>query len=86
MIVRISPQGKLTFIYQEYLSLDSVGAASIRRGSHVEPDFNGRWLVDLSPVCGPTLGPFEWRSEAIQAETDWIETNRLSAEDLISLR
>ena len=28
----------------------------IIRASHVEPDRQGRWLADLSPVAGPVLG------------------------------
>ena len=41
---------------------------SITRASHVEPDAEGRWLADLTPVAGPVLGPFDLRSEALAAE------------------
>ena len=35
--------------------------------------------ADLSPVGGPLLGPFERRSDAVQAEVYWLETNWLAA-------
>ena len=44
---------------------------------HVEPEEQGRWLADLSPVNGPVLGPFDHRSEALQAEHDWLERHWL---------
>jgi hypothetical protein len=65
-------------LYSEAIDLASLGSLSIRRASHVEPAAHGRWLTDLSPVAGPVLGPFEKRSEALQAEIDWLETNRLT--------
>jgi hypothetical protein len=37
-----------------------------------EPDENGRWWADLSPVAGPKLGPFTKRSEALHAEVEWL--------------
>ena len=43
-------------------------ARKSRRASHVEPDADGRWWADLSPVAGPRLGPFEVRSAALDAE------------------
>jgi len=38
-----------------------------------------RWQSRLSPVGGPTLGPFARRSAAIAAEIDWINTCYLEA-------
>lgn len=55
---------------------------AIARGAHVEPDPEGRWVADLSPVRGPVLGPFSLRSQALQAEQEWLEANWL-AEDLL---
>lgn len=49
-------------------------AFSMRRASHVEP--HGRsWIADMEPVDGPRLGPFTRRSEALQAERDWLDRN-----------
>ena len=43
--------------------------------SHVEPVGEGQWQADLSPVGGPLLGPYDTRTEAIQAEVDWLNAN-----------
>jgi hypothetical protein len=40
---------------------------------------DGRWVAELSPVGGPTLGPFGRRSEALAAEQRWLETHWLEA-------
>ena len=50
---------------------------TIQRGSHVEPNERGQWLADLAPVGGPVLGPFRLRSEALEAERDWLEQHWL---------
>lgn len=53
---------------------------SVKRASHVEPNPSNprEWLADMSPVCpGVILGPFKSRSEALQAETEWL-SNQLS--------
>ena len=50
----------------------SLGTVNIRRASHVEPTTEGRWTADLSPVGGPMLGPFALRSEALDAEQQWL--------------
>jgi hypothetical protein len=64
-------------LYGEELDLRQLGELSIHRASHVEPDARGQWLADLSPVGGPTLGPFGTRSEALAAEEAWLVANRL---------
>ncbi|EMB17938.1 hypothetical protein RE6C_01332 [Rhodopirellula europaea 6C] len=38
---------------------------------------NGQWTADLSPVGGPVLGPFALRSEAIEAEIEWLHCHWL---------
>ena len=48
---------------------DESRAAAWTRG------WSGRWLADLSPSGGPTLGPFDERSQAIGAEIDWLNEN-----------
>ena len=69
--------GVVRCIYDETLDLAALGSPAIVRASHVEPDSQGRWWADLSPVSGPSLGPFIQRSEALAAEQAWLETNWL---------
>ena len=70
--------GSVRGIYGEVIALHALGPVAITRASHVEPDSQGRWLADLSPVGGPVLGPFEKRSEALEAEVAWLEANWLA--------
>ena len=69
--------GAVRCIYSEEIDLCVLGSPAITRASHVEPDQQGRWWADLSPVSGPILGPFPNRSEALAAERFWLETNWL---------
>jgi len=69
----VDPAGTVRGLYDEAIDLSSLGGLTIRRASHVEPDASGRWWVDLSPVGGPRLGPFGRRSEALEAESRWLE-------------
>ena len=73
MQIVISTTGRVACVYGEEIDLGSLGRLAISRGSHVEPDEQGRWLADLSPVSGPVLGPFNLRSEAIDAERRWLQ-------------
>lgn len=78
MNILILPSGNARCIYGESIPLHQLGKISIRRGSHVEPDPEGRWYADLSPVNGPKRGPFETRTEALAAEVQWLEENWLN--------
>ncbi|MEI8375329.1 MAG: hypothetical protein WCJ35_21115 [Planctomycetota bacterium] len=78
MQIIITPVGTARCIYTEDIDLSAIGSPVITRASHVEPDQQGRWLADMSPLSGPTLGPFLNRSEALMAEHDWLETYWLS--------
>ena len=78
MQLRVDPRGQVTCLYSEVIDLASLGSLSIRRASHVEPNAQGRWLADLSPVAGPVLGPFDKRSQALQAEVSWLEAHWLA--------
>jgi hypothetical protein len=69
----IDPHGDVRCVYSEEIELAALGQLVIRRGSHVEPDHDGRWWADLSPVSGPSLGPFARRTNALAAERDWLE-------------
>ena len=73
----IDPFGTARCVYDETIDLTTVGLLRITRASHVEPDGVGRWQVDLAPVGGPQLGPFECRSYALAAEKEWLDTNWL---------
>jgi hypothetical protein len=81
MELRIDRHGQVVCIYGETIDLTSLGAVTIRRASHVEPDDAGQWWADLAPVHGPRLGPFTYRSEALAAETKWLEQFLFSPAD-----
>jgi hypothetical protein len=73
----VGSDGSVRCLYDEAIDLAALGSLSITRASHVEPDETGRWLADLAPVAGPVLGPFDCRSDALEAERVWLEANRL---------
>jgi hypothetical protein len=74
----IDPSGTIRCLYDEAIELDALGQLMIRRGSHVEPTNDGRWIADLCPAGAQhPLGPFRNRSDALRAERDWLETNWL---------
>jgi len=69
---------QIRFIHNDNLvGLMEQGKTEIRRASHVEPDENGQWKADLSPVSGPALGPFALRREALEAEVNWLLANKI---------
>ena len=74
----VATNGETQMIFDDRLDVRSVGCIAIRRGSHVEPTLDGQWTADLSPVDGPTLGPFDKRSEALAAEVAWLQQNWLT--------
>ncbi len=82
MKLLVKPDGTVRAIYDETIDLGVLGRPTITRASHVEPDDQGRWLADLTPVGGPVLGPFDRRSEALEAERDWLERHWLLAHRL----
>ena len=73
----IEPNGDVRCVYAEDIDLHELGPLSIRRGSHVEPTEDGQWMTDLSPVGGPTLGPFTTRTAALDAEVSWLHEHWL---------
>ena len=77
MDLLINTAGAVRCIYGEELDLHKFGRLSIRRGSQVEPTVDGFWTADLSPVSGPMLGPFANRTEALDAERDWLQRHWL---------
>lgn len=73
----VAPDGAARCIYSETINLRRLGNLTIERGSHVEPNDDGTWHVDLKPVDGPILGPFCNRSDALAAELQWLEAHWL---------
>ena len=73
----VDSRGSVHCLYDETIDLRGLGQASIRRASHVEPNDAGQWRADLSPVGGPILGPYPLRSQALEAETAWLESHWL---------
>ena len=69
----VDPQEGVRCLYEEKVDLTSMGTLAIHRASHVEPDDQGQWWPDLSPMKGPMLGPFRYRSAALDAERRWLE-------------
>jgi hypothetical protein len=78
MQIIIEPGGAVRCVYSEAIDLTALGSPVISRASHVEPDQDGHWLADLSPVGGPVLKGFNRRSEALAAEAEWLEEHWLS--------
>jgi len=75
----IHEDGSIGAIHNDALAdLYDEGQTTIKRASHVEPVDGGEqvnWVADLSPVGGPKLGPYRLRSEALQAEVEWLQAN-----------
>lgn len=77
MELLILPGGDVRCVYDEAIDLQRLGSVSIQRASHVEPTSDGEWIADLSPVNGPSLGPFAIRSDALTAERQWLDKHWL---------
>lgn len=82
MQILILPDGSVRCLYDEAIDVATLGRPAIRRASRVEPDVAGGWSVDLSPVNGPTLGPFPCRSQALASEQAWLETHWLPVQKI----
>jgi hypothetical protein len=77
MNILFLPDGTARCVYSEAIDLAALGTTSVSRASHVEPGAEGGWTADLSPVGGPTLGPFDRRSDALCAEAEWLDAHWL---------
>ena len=82
MQIVIKPTGVFIGIYSDSFEYENIGRPQIRRASHVEPDTTGHWFADMSPIDGPTLGPFDKRNEAIDAELEFINLMLANSEPL----
>jgi len=80
MLLVVSSDGSIRCLYAETIDLHALGQPHIKRASYVEPTHAGCWQADLTPAAGPVLGPFALRSDALTAESQWLEKNWLSAE------
>ncbi len=78
MEIVVGTDGVVNCVYGEAIQLTELGATNIKRASHVEPNPDGLWVADLSPVQGPKLGPFQNRTSALKAETDWLRDHWLA--------
>jgi hypothetical protein len=74
----VLPTGEIRCLYEEVINLAELGSLAISRASQVEPDADGQWWADLSPVEGPQIGPFPRRTEALGAEHSWLEAHWLT--------
>jgi hypothetical protein len=81
MTLVINCGGQVRCLYAEAIDLAALGPIAINRASHVEPDSHGQWWADLKPVHGPKIGPFRCRSQALEAETAWLESHWLVPEE-----
>ena len=70
----VSPQGVVRGLYTEEIPLETLGKLSVRRASFVEPAADGTWTADLTLSGGPVLTGFARRSQALQAEVAWLES------------
>ncbi|MCY2990795.1 MAG: hypothetical protein NTY19_23390 [Planctomycetota bacterium] len=75
----ITPTGAVRCIYGEEIDLAVLGSPTITRASQVEPDDHGQWWAEMSPVAGPRIGPYPHRSQALDAERQWLESRWLIA-------
>ena len=79
MLMIFDTNGSVSCLYSDALELGQIGRLTISRGSHVEPTPDGQWTADMSPVCGPVLGPYRSRRDALAAEVNWLEANWLAS-------
>ena len=69
----VSTDGDVTGIYTEDITFSTLGRPQIQRASDVEPNDEYGWTADLRRSGGPVFGPFDNRSQAIEAEICWLE-------------
>jgi hypothetical protein len=73
--IAVETDGTATLIYDDaHADFLAQGTAVVTRASNVEPAPQGAgWVADMSPVGGPTLGPYALRSQALAAEVAYLE-------------
>lgn len=81
MRIKINTDGTINLLYTEDICVEELGKVdSIKRLFHVEPNQDNQWTatVNMDTSKCVTLGPFNKRSKALDAEVAWIEENILS--------
>jgi len=76
MELLVDAGGDVRCIYGEELDLREIGRLQITRASHVEADAEGYWFADMGPSGGPVLGPYGSKSDALEAEREWLISER----------
>lgn len=86
--------GEMTCIYTDRIAplIAHAQEAKTVRASHVEPTTDGKWAADMRPAVRDLglgsedlndpalqLGPFTLHSEALAAETEWINSRLRSS-------
>ncbi len=82
----LTDDGDLVTTYNDSLAhglTEKAGSSDIRRASHVEPDEDGSWYVDLTPSGGPVIRGFDTRGAALEYEIDWLNSNLGQIPDVI---
>lgn len=79
MTLLVLGDGSIRSVYGEAIELAALGDVRLRRAGHLEPDSGGQWWADLTAVNGPVLGPFERRSDALTAESRWLDEHWLES-------
>lgn len=80
MKIKINPDGTINLLYTEDICVEELGKVdSIKRLFHVEPTQDNKWTATVNRDTSECvmLGPFDKRSEALEAEVTWIEDNIL---------
>ena len=76
--IRIKGNQIRTIYNDELVScLKRLGITKTKRATNVEPDDNGNWKIDLSPVNGPIIDSFESRQKALNTEVEWLLYNHI---------
>jgi hypothetical protein len=82
MFLNIKPDGTAIAIYSEEFDLNTLGKVEFRRASRVEPDGDPpMWYADMQLSGGPILGPFQTRSQALEAEVKWLKQKLSKSSD-----
>ena len=75
LVFNFDTDGNIETIYGEELTLSELGKLNITRASHVEPNAEGKWTVDMSPMDSEKFGNYDKRTDALNAEVEWLKKN-----------